>query len=110
MKLMLTILCEVRLGNESINKTVNTSSIVINNLISSDSCLPVYVNITAHNGIISSNKTQTVIYYPQGMTFIYLFIVPYYSLAPINCSLLTNKITTIDEGKAVLNLTYKVSR
>ena len=65
---------EVSLGNESINKTVNTSSIVINNLISSDSCLPVYVNITAHNGVISSNKTQTVVYYSQGMTSIYIFV------------------------------------
>ena len=67
---------EVSLGNESINKTVNTSSIVINNLISSDSCLPVYVNITAHNGVISNNKTQTVVYYPQGMSF-YIFVYCY---------------------------------
>ena len=58
-------------------KKANTSSIVIKNLMSSDSCLPVYVNITAHNSVISSNKTQTVVYYPQGMTIISLFIVIY---------------------------------
>ena len=61
----------VEIGNMTLTKTVNTNNIVIDNSIPIDSCLPVNVSITAHSGIISSNKSKTIVYYPQGM-FLYL--------------------------------------
>ena len=59
----------VEIGNMMLTKVANTNSIVLNNSISNDSCLPINVSVTAHSGIISSNKSKTIVYYPQGMSF-----------------------------------------
>ena len=59
----------VEIGNMMLTKVANTNSIVLNNSVSNDSCLPINVSITVHSGIISSNKSNTIVYYPQGMSF-----------------------------------------
>ena len=61
----------VEIGNITHTKIVNTNSIVIDKSIPIDSCFPINLSITAHSGIISSNKSKTIVYYPQGM-FLYL--------------------------------------
>ena len=98
----------VEFGNMTFTKAVNTNSIVLNNSVLINSCLPINVSITAHSGIISSNKSKTIVYYPQGMSFYlncYLLVI----LVPKNCSILQSKITRVTEVTVVLNVTYKVS-